>query len=328
MTSDVYILAGGGSGGHLFPGLAVAEALREIDPAARVLFACSSRNIDRTILDRTPFGMLPQSVRPLPSRDHEWLPFVRSLAGSAWKAKRLLARLHPKGVLGLGGFAAAPVVWAAGRGGYRVAMLNPDAVPGKTNKLLARSVAAVFTQFESTAERFDPMLHPMIHPVGCPVRAELLSGDRAEAVKHFGLLSKRKTLLVFGGSQAAATINAAVAALLPELADLAERWQVLAVTGADDRCLASADFPLRVRCLPYCDRMDLAYAAADLVVCRAGASSVTELAATGTPAALMTYPWHKHDHQRHNAEPMAAAGGAVVCADGQQADVNAARLLE
>ena len=185
MRSDVYILAGGGSGGHLFPGLAVADAVREIDPAARVLFACSSRSIDRTILEATPYGMLPQSVRPLPSRDHEWLPFVRSLASSAWKAKRLLGRLHPKAVLGLGGFAAAPMVWSAGRGGYRVAMLNPDAVPGKTNKLLARGVAAVFTQFESTAERFDPVLQPMVHRVGCPVRADLLTGDRAEALRHW-----------------------------------------------------------------------------------------------------------------------------------------------
>ena len=328
VRSDVYILAGGGSGGHLFPGLAVADAVRALDPGARVLFACSSRRIDRTILDPTPYGVLPQSVRPLPSRDHEWLPFVRSLAGSAWEARRLLARLHPKGVLGLGGFAAAPMVWAAGRGGYRAALLNPDAVPGKTNKLLARSAAAVFTQFESTTTRFDPLLQPMVHPVGCPVRGQLLTGDRAEALRHFGLLSKRKTLLVFGGSQAAATINAAVAGALPELGDLAQRWQVLAVTGADDQGLSSVETPVRVRCLPYCDRMDLAYAAADLTLCRAGASSVAELTATGTPAVFMPYPWHADDHQRHNAEPMAAAGAAVICDDAKQADVNAPRLLD
>ena len=189
-------------------------------------------------------------------------------------------------------------------------------------------MAAVFSQFESTRDRFDPMLQPMVHHVGCPVRAELLTGDRAEALRHFGLLSKRKTLLVFGGSQAAATINAAIAGALPELADQAERWQILAVTGADDQGLSAVETPLRVRCLSYCDRMDLAYAAADLVLCRAGASSVAELTATGRPAVFMPYPWHADDHQRHNAEPMAAAGAAVICEDAKQADVNVPRLLE
>ena len=328
MRSDVYILAGGGSGGHLFPGLAVAEALRRVEPASRVLFACSSRAIDRQILGPTPYGVLAQSVRPLPSRDHEWVPFVRSLMGSAWRARRLLGRLHPKGVLGLGGFAAAPMVWAAGRAGYRVAMLNPDAVPGATNKLLARYAAAIFTQFEPTTERFDPALQPLVQHVGCPVRPELLTGDRREALSHFGLRSKRKTLLVFGGSQAAATINAALAGILPSLADLAERWQVLAITGGDDQGISTVDSPMRITCRPYCERMDLAYAAADLVLCRAGASSVAELTATGTPAVFMPYPWHGDDHQRRNAEPMAAAGAAVICDDAKQADLNVPGLLE
>ena len=329
VRSNVYILAGGGSGGHLFPGLAVADQLRRLDPAARILFTCSSRGIDRTILDPTPYGVVPQSVLPTPRRRRHWPAFVRSLIGSGRLVRRLIVRLHPKAVLGLGGFAAVPAVWCAARAGYRTALLNPDAIPGRANKLLAKHTAAVFTQFESTAAYLTKTDHSLIQVVGCPVRPELLGGDRGEAIRHFKLLSGRKTLLVFGGSQAAATINAGVAGLQRALDGLAGAWQMVVVTGRHHQGLTDVDGDdehMRVRCVTYCHRMDLAYAAADIVLCRAGASSVAELTATGTPSVLMPYPWHADAHQYRNAEPLAAVGAAVICDDTKDAAGNAHNL--
>jgi len=329
VRSSLYIFAGGGSGGHLFPGLAVAEQLRQIDTEAKIVFVCSSRPIDRQILDPTPYAVVGQTIRPTPHRWREWPGFLWSVMASSRRMRKLLANLHPRAVLGTGGYAAGPAVWRAARAGYRTALLNPDMVPGKANRALARHVGAIFTQFDSTAKHFPAAARGLIHPVGCPVRGELVSASRSEAVKHFGLLTKRKTLLVFGGSQAAATINAAVAGMIEELGSLAKQWQVLAIVGPEGEGLAETNGSgshLRIRCLPYCRRMDLAYAAADLAVCRAGAASVAELTATGTPAVFMPYPWHKDHHQHLNAEPLVEAGGAVICEDAKATAANVAGL--
>ena len=330
VKSYTYIFVGGGSGGHLFPGLAVADQLRLLDPEARIVFLCSSREVDRRILGPTPYGVAPQPVRPMPRRRREWPGFLRSLRASGSLARGIIKRLQPRAVLGLGGFAAGPGVWHAARAGHRTAILNPDMAPGKANRRLARHVAAVFTQFPQSADFFPKIAPEIVQPVGCPVRAELLGGDRDKAIKHFGLLKSRKTLLVFGGSQAAASINQALAALMGDLDSLARQWQVLAVIGEQKGDLADrAGSPaeVRIRCLPYCDRMDLAYAAADLAFCRAGASTVAELAATSTPAVLMPYPF-ADQHQRLNAGPLVGSGAGVICDDAQATAVNAAALRE
>jgi len=216
-----------------------------------------------------------------------------------------------------------------GEDGFRAGILNPDAVPGKANRRLARSVECIFTQFECTAAHLPKRAQQHVQLVGCPIRPGLGGGDRDEALKHFGLLKTRKTLLVFGASLGAASINAAVAELIGEMDRLAGGWQVLLVTGPDKASLAETPprhRSIRVRTREYVERMDLAYAAADLAVCRAGAGTVAELAATATPAVVLPYPHHADDHQRHNAEALARAGGAVVCTDHVDARANAAAL--
>jgi UDP-N-acetylglucosamine--N-acetylmuramyl-(pentapeptide) pyrophosphoryl-undecaprenol N-acetylglucosamine transferase len=240
-----------------------------------------------------------------------------------------MRRLQPRAVLGLGGFAAAPATWWAARAGFRTAMLNPDAVPGKANRGLSRHVEAIFTQFDVSKEHFSGMAQEHVQRAGCPVRRELLGSSRTKAMRHFGLLPSRKTLLVFGGSQSAASIDGALAALFGQLKALGRRWQVLAIGGNESARLAELndkETHLRFRWRPYCDRMDLAYAAADLALCRAGASSVAELTATGTPAVFMPYPWHRDQHQRSNAGPLAEARAAVICIDEIDPTTNAQTL--
>ena len=321
----MFILAGGGTGGHLYPGLAVADELTRIADEGRIVFACSNRPIDRRILDPRPYAVVPQPVLPLPTSPSKVWPFFRAWLSSQSQARQMVADLRPRAVLGLGGFAAAPVVRAAARAGVPAALLNPDAAVGKANRYLARHVDVIFTQFEATAEQLAEGLRPKVIAAGCPIREAFASADRAEAVKHFALDAYRKTLLVCGGSLGADAINLAVAELIPgPLAEhLEERWQVLHITGRSQLDPVS-DFGPNVHRLDYCARMDLALSACDLAVVRGGASTIAELTATGTPAVVVPYPHHKDRQQYLNALPLASAGAAVVC---EQSSAPLARAL-
>ncbi|MBL7132973.1 MAG: UDP-N-acetylglucosamine--N-acetylmuramyl-(pentapeptide) pyrophosphoryl-undecaprenol N-acetylglucosamine transferase [Phycisphaerae bacterium] len=331
MDSNVYIFAGGGTGGHVYPGLAVAEELTQLSPQARIVFACSQRAIDRRILDTLPHAVVPQPVRPLPRRAGDLWPFLRAWQRSSTQARAMIEDLRPAAVLGLGGFAAGPIVRQAAKAGVRTGLLNPDAVPGKANRVLARYADAIFTQFEATTEAFSDRLRSRIRIVGCPVCCAAAPGGRQEAIAHFGLESGRRTLLVLGGSTGAATINEAFAALAGEITHLETPWQVLHITGPAQIVEVGPEgepAEPHVHTVEYCDRMDLAYAAADLALCRAGASTVAELTAIGTPAVFMPYPYHADQHQRLNAGAMCGAGAALICEDAKVATANAAALRQ
>ncbi len=328
MAGEIYIFAGGGTGGHLYPGLAVAEELLASRPEAKIVFACSSRPIDRHVLDPEPYPIVPQPARPMPRGGRGWPGFLWCWVRSVALAGDLIRDLKPKAVLGLGGFAGAAVVRRAARRGVPTGLLNPDAVPGKANRFLARHAEVIFTQFERSLDSFPPGERGRIRCVGCPVRRAITSAGREEALAHFSLRPDRRTLLVNGGSLGAESINRALTALLDELTRFAETWQVLHITGPAKTADvgSSGGPPIHVRTVEYCRRMDLAYAAADLALGRAGAGTVAEVAATGTPAILMPYPYHKDNHQRLNAEALAAAGAAIVCDDLREVSANVSQL--
>lgn len=318
MPGNTYIFAGGGTGGHLYPGLAVAEALRRLRPDADLLFACSSRPIDRMILDPPGYEVLVQPILPFPRRIREIGAFWRAWRVSSRLARECLALRKPRAVLGLGGFAAGAMVYTAARKGIPTALLNPDAVPGRANAYLARYVRAIFTQFSSTAECFSPRLRTKVRCVGCPVRAGLTEGRRDEAMEYFRLNPNQKTLLVFGGSTLAAALTDTVAALAKDLARHAETWQILLVAGAERKPAVEEVFRragLAGTVLAYCDRMDLAYAAADLAICRGGAGTIAELSATGCPAVILPYPHHKDRQQYRNAADLLRIGAARLVED-------------
>ncbi len=328
----IFILAGGGTGGHLYPGLAVAEALTDLEPAARIVFACSGRPIDRRILNGRPYGVVCQPVVPIPSTvcPLAWWAFWRAWRASARQSRDMLADLQPAGVLGLGGFAAGPLTARAARAGVRTGLLNPDAVPGKANRYLARRVDAVFTGFPAAAEHFRPDIRRRCRPVGCPVRSGLDAANRDDSLAQLGLDASRRVVTVLGGSQGAQSVSLSLAELAGDLAKL-EGWQVYHVAGpgkvADlqDRYAAAGTHATVVE---YCERMDWAYAATDVAVCRGGASTIAELALTGTPAVILPYPYHRDRQQAHNAAELVDAGGAVLVEDAVDPPVNAARLRE
>jgi len=324
-----YLFAGGGTGGHLTCALAVADAVARLRPAARVLFLCTEKPIDRRFLDPTPWGRVVQPIRPLPRSPLTLGGFVRRWLSSLRLARRILRDVRPAAVLGLGGYAAGPAVRAAA-GRVRTAMLNPDAVPGKANRYLARRVDVIFTQFEATAERFDAAVRPKLRCVGCPVRREILQADRVAALRRFGLDGSRRTLAVMGGSLGAATVNDAVAAAAGRLSALADGWQVLHIAGPGKTAALDAAYRragVAAAVVEFCDRMGDVYAVADLLIGRAGANTVAELTATGTGGVLMPYPFHADDHQVLNAADMADAGAADIVRDAADPAVNADRLV-
>lgn len=315
----------------MYPALAVAEQVLKACSDAAIVFACSNRPIDRRVLSGTDYAIVPQPIQPLPRRIRSVPGFLASWWKSGKLAGAMLRDLKPLAVLGTGGFAAAPIVKRASKLGIPVAMLNPDAVPGKANRYLAKYVDVVFTQFESTAAMFSPAISARARAVGCPIRSGFTRADRGQAVDYFSLDPNRKTLLVNGGSQGAATINEAVAMLADDLGEFADRWQLLHVTGLSQITeVADSD---NARTIPsvvldYCDRMDLAYAAADVALCRGGASTAAELTASGTPSVIMPYPYHADDHQRLNAAPLEDCGAALICKDAADGPENAAMLRD
>ncbi len=336
MARDTYIFAGGGTGGHLYPGLAVAEALLRRAPKARVVFACSNRAIDRTILSPLPYAFFAQPTQPVPNRPGKVIPFLRAWRSSNRIARRVISDLNPRAILGLGGFAAGALAHVGAKRGVPLALLNPDIVPGRSNRFLAGKVDVIFTQFASTRETFSDSLRTKVRQVGCPTRPGLREGSRADAIRFFGLDPAKRTLLVFGGSMLATSITEAIIALAPALnqESLAQQWQLLLAVGPTKLDAARQAFSpegglaMQAAVVDYIERMDLAYAAADLALSRSGAGTVAELSATATPAVVLPYPHHADRQQYGNIAERVDAGCAVVQDDHGDASLNAAELRE
>jgi len=329
MSQAVYVFAGGGTGGHLFPGLAVAEALRRRDPQARIVFLTTDRGLDRRILEPTGFEQVPQPVRPFRMSPWHWPAFWRCWRSSRRLVVDLLDRYRPRAVLGLGGFAAGPPVVAARRAGLRTAILNPDVIPGRANRFLARRADLVVLEADETRHRFPEGTPCVVW--GCPVREAFRRVRREDGCRRFGLDPRRKVLLVTGASQGARTINRVMWCAWPEFARRHHGWQLLHLTGPADesdtrRTYEAAGTAARV--LAFTPAMADAMAAADVVLCRAGASTLAELATVGRPAILMPYPFHRDRHQHANARRLVDAGAAIMLEDHRDAEQDLPQVLD
>lgn len=322
------LLAGGGSGGHLYPGIAVAEALREVMPEARLVFLCTERPIDRTILEPTGFEYVAQPIVPPHRSIGGLLRFWRSWRQTLALVDRTLAERKPSAVLGLGGYAAGVAVKLAGQRGIPAAVLNPDVIPGKANQYLLKHAAAMCCQFERTRDHVTPVHRDKVRVTGCPIRREItVPRDRAEACRALGLDPLLKTLLVTGASQGAVTVNEAALQALPGMK--LNGWQVLHLAGKDHAEPVRAGYRqagVQAVVIDFTPAMADVWAATDLAISRAGASSVAELTACGVPSVLMPYPFHKDTHQLANARELAEVGAAVIVDDARDARVNAERL--
>jgi UDP-N-acetylglucosamine--N-acetylmuramyl-(pentapeptide) pyrophosphoryl-undecaprenol N-acetylglucosamine transferase len=233
---------------------------------------------------------------------------------------------RPAVVIGTGGLASVPAVREAHRAGIATALLNPDAQPGRANRNLSGMADVVFAQWEETAACL-PRRTP-VAVLGCPVRPEFLRADRAAGIARFGLDPLRNTLLVTGASQGARTINDAILANLDFFESL-DNWQILHLTGDRDHEEVRRGYAgrsVRATVLAYTDQMADALAAADLVVSRAGASTLAELTAVGRAGILMPYPYDRGRHQLTNARCLERAGAARIVTDAIDSVVNGEAL--
>jgi len=304
------LLAGGGTGGHLMPALALAQALSEAGADVEPVLVGAERGIEAQLLPRYPFPFALLPIEPI-YRSRWWKNLRWPLiAGRVWRSVgRVLDAQRPAIVIGTGGYAAGPVVWRAARLGIPTVLQEQNAFPGLTTRWLARRARQLHLGFPEARERLRPGRRTEVFALGNPILPPA-PGDRAAAARELGLVPERPTLLVFGGSQGARAINYAVAGALERrlLGDVNVLWG----TGAAQAdALARYAVPGRIVVRGFFDPMTTLYRAADLVVARAGAITVAELCAWGKPGILVPLPTAAGDHQTHNARALAAADAAV-----------------
>ena len=304
------LIAGGGTGGHLIPALALAEALRNARPDVEPVMVGAVRGIEAQLLPRYPYRHHLLPLEPLYRRT--WWRNARwpLVLARVWPAiGRLLDAERPAIVIGTGGYASGPVVWRAQRRGIPTALQEQNAFPGFTTRRLARTARQVHLGFPEARARIAIGSRTEVFAFGNPIRPPQ-PGDRDAAREELGLDSPRPCVLLFGGSQGARALNEALAGALDEGA--LRGVSVLWGTGAAHaETLARYAFSGRVVVRGFFDPIAPAYRAADLVVCRAGAMTVAELCAWGKPSVLVPLPTAAADHQAYNARALADAGAAV-----------------
>jgi UDP-N-acetylglucosamine--N-acetylmuramyl-(pentapeptide) pyrophosphoryl-undecaprenol N-acetylglucosamine transferase len=315
--SRCFFFAGGGTGGHIYPAIAVAEQIARLEPGARIHFLCSSRPIDSRILGKAGLHFTALPAKGLSSRPWQLPSFVSAFWQSVKIARGLLASAEHPVLVGVGGFAAAPAAWAAHRMRVPLALINVDIVPGKANQLIARWAQAIFVQFADTRQAFGQYAD-RVHVVGCPLRTDFAAPQPDRARAEVGIDVSKKVLLITGASSGAQNINQAICELLPRLEAFAGQWQIVHLTGTqnlDQVSLRYQQARISHKVLGYYDRMADLYAASDLAIGRSGAVSVAEYAAAGIPSICLPYPYHRDRHQVLNAGKLVAAGAAVIVDD-------------
>jgi len=332
------IFAGGGTGGHIYPGLAIAERLLARADGTEVRFLCSQRPIDTQILRQAGVAFEPIPARELILRPHALLRLARDWGPSVRAARQAIRSMTRRAnrvvVVALGGFVSAPVAHAARAEGAPVILVNLDAAPGKANRFVARRADATFTAAASPeAEARGWTRTPPI------VRSGAVGGDDpADCRLRLGLRPDVPTLLITGASQGARSVNEAVVAFAERHAEALEGWQIFHQTGGgtDTRGAPTSQrvaeaykrLGLHGRVVAFCEDMGAAWGAADVAISRAGAGSVGEAWANATPTIFLPYPHHRDEHQRRNAEPLVNAGGALLVQDTLEASQTAEALAE
>src|SRR6266511_3014836 len=320
------LLAGGGTGGHLMPALALAQALRDLDRDAEPVLVGARRGIEAQVLPRHPFRHHLLQIEPL--YRHAWWRNARWLliAPRVWhEVGKLLQDERPAIVIGTGGYAAGPVVWRAQRAGIPTALQEQNAFPGLTTRWLARGARQVHLGFPEANLRLSPGPRTPVFVFGNPITPP----GRVDAVaarSEFSLAAERRTVLVVGGSQGARALNETVARALG--LELLRDVNLIWGTGAaHESRYAALAVPGRVVVRGFFDPIAPAYAAADLVVARGGAMTVAELCAWGKPSVLVPLPTAAADHQTFNAHALANAGASVLLLESELAPESFAKTI-
>lgn len=312
-----FILSGGGTGGHIFPAVAIANAIKALRPEAQFLFVGAKGRMEMEKVPQAGYeieGLWISGLKREITLANLSFPF--KLLSSMWKARRIVKKFRPDMVIGTGGYASGPTLRAAGWLGIPTAVQEQNSFPGITNKLLAAKASRIYVAYDGL-EKYFPAGKLVLS--GNPVRhdAVAIAGKRGEGARHFGIDPHRTTVLVVGGSQGARSVNQAIKPIVGDLAG--KGIQLIWQTGtAFEPEALEATKPFAANGMSvkaFISRMDLAYAAADIIVSRAGAIAIAELTIVGKPAILVPLPTAAEDHQRHNAEALVSKGAAIMVPD-------------
>jgi UDP-N-acetylglucosamine--N-acetylmuramyl-(pentapeptide) pyrophosphoryl-undecaprenol N-acetylglucosamine transferase len=314
------VISGGGTGGHVFPAIAIANAIRKSVPDADILFIGAKGKLEMDKVPAAGYRIEGLTISGF-QRRLTWknLSFPFKVIGSLMRADQLIRQFKPDVVIGVGGYASGPTLRVAARKKIPTLIQEQNSYPGVTNKLLGSKVSAICVAY-SGMEKFFPKEKIIL--TGNPVRQdiELNSAKRSEAMIHFGLDSKKKTLLVLGGSLGARTINESIGNCIRQ-AVTGQGLQIIWQTGKyyfeainSDQIYASDK---AVKIFPFIEKMDLAYNAADMIISRAGAIAISELCIIGKPVILIPSPNVAEDHQTKNARALADRNAAILVPDNQ-----------
>ena len=321
-----FVIAGGGTGGHIYPALAIARALERQDATATILFVGTGHGLESELVPHAGYPLQTIHLYGF-QRRISWrnLQNVFWTVRSLWEVRKILRQFRPDAVIGTGGYVCGPVVWSAASAGIPTLIQEQNAFPGVTNRILSRVVDVAAVGYPEAAPKFAGHKARVV-VTGNPVREDLLQETREESCRHFGLRPELPVLLITGGSQGARSINQAALAVHRRWAGKKE-VQILHITGQTDynniiHTLQAEGLPIydgeagRI-VVPYLHEMPKALAAARLVVSRAGAIGLAELTLRGIPAILIPYPFASENHQEINARALEKNGAAVVIRDSE-----------
>jgi UDP-N-acetylglucosamine--N-acetylmuramyl-(pentapeptide) pyrophosphoryl-undecaprenol N-acetylglucosamine transferase len=308
------LLAGGGTGGHLFPALAIADEIKRLEPASKFLFLGTKGKIEARVVPERGYAIRMIWISGFHRRlTIDNLLFPVKVVVSLVQSLFVIRQFRPDVVIGTGGYVCGPILFVASLLGIPTVIHESNSFPGVTTRLLAKRATLIFIAFDEARRWLKRTDH--VRLIGTPTRKVLGTVSKEEGRSFFHIAADKKTLLVFGGSLGAASINDAVLESIAEL--LAKDIQLVWQTG-------QADYERVRKALggqnagwvgPFIDKMEYAFGAAELVVCRSGATTIAELTRIGIPAIVIPYPFAAGDHQTHNARALADGGAAMMIAD-------------
>lgn len=326
------IITGGGTGGHIYPALAVGLKLKKM--GWEVLYIGSFDGLEKKIAQEWGLDFCAVEVAPLPRNltFELFSVFSQNIKGIL-QSRRYIKNFKPDIIFGTGGFVAGPLVLAGVLSGIKTLIHEQNVYPGITNKLLSHFIDRIALNFQDAISYFSDSVRKKTVVTGNPVRNIILTTTRKEGLDYFEFSGNKRTLLVFGGSQGAASINKAIFAIYNYIAEK-NNLQLIHITGKknynsqvediENMGINLKDIP-HIKIFPYLEHIEYAYAVSDLVISRAGATGIAEITAKGLPAILIPYPYATGNHQMYNAETMAEHGAAEIITEKR---LNSAILLD
>ena len=310
------LIAGGGTGGHLFPAIAIAREFMKADKKNEVLFVGTKRGIENKVLIKEGFNLLNINVQPIAGKGiFGKVKALTTLPLSIVQSIILLKRFKPDFALGVGGYASGPVILGASLLRIRTGIQEQNIFPGMTNKILGKFVDAIFLAFKEAGMFFR---NEKVQVTGNPIRESLFESKKKQAYENFMIDEGKFTIFVFGGSLGASSINKAITENLDTLDELKSSIQIVHQTGDKDYQSVKKAYEnsgIKAFVAPFIFNMNDAYRVADVIICRAGATSISELAALEKPAILVPYPHAAGDHQKANAKALEDKGAAIMVED-------------